>query len=147
MQYGTAVAHTTSYVGMGRVGHGGPAQGTRNPMVVGVLVTQTWMAAHWAQPSQRLQDARVDSTADSGWNCPFRCGRNGTGVEGGLRKILTTIMVIILDKSQNRYVHQIKVVQGQTRIRAPTQAIGSVAHPYLSIWALLFFDGSSHLLA
>jgi hypothetical protein len=38
-QYGIVVACMTSYVGMGRVGHGGPAQGTCNPTAVGAHVT------------------------------------------------------------------------------------------------------------
>jgi len=74
----------------------------------------------------------------SGWLC-IRCSHpniHGTRVlilllgAVGVTKIFITIMVIVLEKCQNRYVHQIKVAQGQTPTRPQTQVIGSVALPY-----------------
>ena len=64
-----------------------------------------------------------------------------------MTKIFVTIVVIILEKSQNRYVRQIKVAQGQTPTEPQTQTIVSVVLPYQLIWALLFFDGSLHSFA
>jgi len=65
----------------------------------------------------------------------------------GRQNFFITIVVIILEKSQNRYVHQVKVAQGQTPTRPQIQTIGLVVLPYQLIWALLFVDGSLHSFA
>jgi hypothetical protein len=76
------------------------------------------MAAHYVQPSLCLQDMLVYLDGGGGGKRPFRLCQSGNWWGGWARiKAFVTIVVIILEKLQNKHVHQFKSTQGAIRIR------------------------------